>query len=138
MEAIILCGIPASGKSTFYRERFVGTHVRLSLDLLKTRQKEDILLHACLAARQPFVVDNTNITVEARGQYIRLAKAAGFRCVGYFFECTSRQAVGRNSGRTRGQRVPNVAIFRACRKLRPPTLDEGFDTLYTVRIGDEG
>src|SRR4051812_8782542 len=37
MEAVILIGIQGSGKSTFYRERFFDTHVRVSLDLLKTR-----------------------------------------------------------------------------------------------------
>ncbi len=31
MTAIILIGIPASGKSTFYRQRFFFTHVRISL-----------------------------------------------------------------------------------------------------------
>jgi hypothetical protein len=58
MELIVFSGIQASGKTTFYRERFLATHVRVSLDLLKTRQREDILLFACFAAQQPVVVDN--------------------------------------------------------------------------------
>ena len=37
MEAVVFTGIQASGKSTFYRERFFHTHLRISLDLLKTR-----------------------------------------------------------------------------------------------------
>jgi hypothetical protein len=43
-EAVLLIGIPGSGKTTFYRERFFNTHVRLSLDLLKTRERESALL----------------------------------------------------------------------------------------------
>ena len=38
MEAIIFVGLPGSGKSSFYKERFFNSHVRISLDLLKTRQ----------------------------------------------------------------------------------------------------
>jgi hypothetical protein len=61
MEAILFIGIQAVGKSTFYKERFFTTHVRINLDMLKTRHRELLLLQACIAARQPFVVDNTNI-----------------------------------------------------------------------------
>ena len=60
MTAIILIGIPASGKSTFCKERLFDTHLRLNLDMLKTRHREKLLLQACIAAQQPFVVDNTN------------------------------------------------------------------------------
>ena len=61
MEAVILIGIQATGKSTFYKEYFYDTHVRINLDMLKTRRREDILLQACIQAKQSFVVDNTNI-----------------------------------------------------------------------------
>ncbi|MBN1315005.1 MAG: hypothetical protein JXA42_06040 [Anaerolineales bacterium] len=37
MQAVIFIGIQATGKSTFFKERFFNTHVRISLDLLKTR-----------------------------------------------------------------------------------------------------
>src|SRR3954465_716670 len=99
MEAIVFCGVQGSGKSTFYRERFFHTHVRINLDLLKTRNREDILLYACLAAQQAIVVDNTNATAKARGRYLRLAHAAGFRCVLYFFDTSLDDALKRNAGR---------------------------------------
>ena len=44
MEAVILVGIQAAGKSTFYRERFFGSYVQISLDLLRTRHRERSLL----------------------------------------------------------------------------------------------
>ena len=70
MEAIIFVGIQASGKSTFYRERFFDTHLRINLDMLKTRYREQLILRACIEAKQPFVVDNTNPSVEERARYI--------------------------------------------------------------------
>ena len=42
METVILVGIPGSGKTTFYRERFFETHVRISLDMLRMRDREGL------------------------------------------------------------------------------------------------
>lgn len=70
MEAILFTGIPASSKSTFYKERFFATHIRINLDMLKTRKREALILQACLAAQQPFVVGNTNILKSERAPYI--------------------------------------------------------------------
>ncbi len=64
MESILFIGIQATGKSTFFREQFFATHVRINLDMLKTHNRERILLAACLEAKQPFVIDNTNLTRE--------------------------------------------------------------------------
>ena len=54
--AILFTGIQATGKSSFYRERFFHTHVRINLDMLRTRHRERVLLRARLEALQPFVV----------------------------------------------------------------------------------
>lgn len=40
MEAIIFCGIPATGKTSFYKQHFFDTHMRISMDQLHTRNKE--------------------------------------------------------------------------------------------------
>jgi hypothetical protein len=34
--------------------------------------------------------------------------------------------------------VPDVAIYATSKKLEPPSYAEGFDTLYDVRIADNG
>ncbi len=62
MEAIIFIGLQASGKSSFYKEKFIDTHIRINLDMLKTRYREKVLFDACLKAKQPLVIDNTNPT----------------------------------------------------------------------------
>ncbi len=82
MEAVLLIGAQASGKTSFYRQRFAGTHERISLDALKTRGREQEALSRCLASGRPFVIDNTNATVAGRAPYIAVAKARGFRVAG--------------------------------------------------------
>lgn len=76
MEAVIFIGIQATGKSTFSQQRFFSTHIRINLDMLKTRNRERTLPAACLEAKQPFVLDNTNLTREARAGYIKLPDSA--------------------------------------------------------------
>jgi predicted kinase len=138
MEAVIFIGIQAVGKSTFYHERFDTTHVRLNLDMLKTRHREKLLLEACLAAKQSFVVDNTNVTTEDRVRYTQPAKAAGFRVIGYYFRSTLDDAKKRNRARDLPRPIPDKALGGTYNRLQAPTLVEGFDALYTVTINLSG
>jgi predicted kinase len=131
-EAVIFCGIPASGKSSFFKTRFFHTHVRVSLDLLRTRRREKIFLAACLDSRQRFVVDNTNPTRENRDVYIQAARQRGFRVVCYYFDSPAEEALIRNASREKEERVPDAAIRAALSKLERPSLDEGFDLLFHV------
>lgn len=137
MEAVLLVGIQGSGKSTFYRERFFDTHVRISLDMLKTRHRERILLHACLLAQQPFVVDNTNVLASERAAYIEPAKAAGFSVAVYYFDVELRAAIARNNRRQGKQAIPVKGVVGTYKRREPPRLEEGIDRLYTVRLTPE-
>lgn len=138
MEAVVLIGIQGAGKSTFYRRRFFDTHVRLSLDLLKTRRRERTLLEACLVTGQPCVIDNTNVTEEERAKYISAAKAAGFRVVGYFFEPDPKGSLERNNRREGRRRVPPAGLFGTLKRLRRPRMAEGFDELFLVSLSPAG
>jgi predicted kinase len=138
VEAVIFVGIQAVGKSSFYRERFFDTHLRINLDMLKTRYRERILLRACLDAKQPFVVDNTNPSVEERARYIEIARSGGFRLVGYYFRSPPKDALTRNARRTGKARIPEKGILGTHKRLRVPRLEEGFDELYYVRIDETG
>ncbi|TCJ11703.1 ATP-binding protein [Parasulfuritortus cantonensis] len=134
MEAVLFSGIQAAGKSSFFTARFADSHVRLNLDMLRTRHRERLLLAACLAARQAFVVDNTNLTAADRRRYIEAARAAGFRIVGYRFRIELAHAIARNAGRARP--VPEVALRAARSRWQVPAYAEGFDALYDVRAED--
>jgi predicted kinase len=132
MEMILFIGIQAAGKTSFYRERFFDTHVRISMDLLRTRYREQVFMRACLSTRQRFVIDNTNPTRADRARYIEPARKARFRVVGYFFEPDPAACYERNQGRAEKQRVPAAGLFGTLKLLERPCTDEGFDELYLV------
>ncbi len=138
MNLLILVGLQASGKSTYVREHFYDTHLRINLDMLRTRHREKLLFGACLKAKQPVVVDNTNLTVEARRRYLQAALAQGFTAEAYFFVPDLAACLQRNQGRSPKKQVPELALRGAAKKLIPPRLDEGFSALYQVELGPQG
>jgi len=133
MQLVLFCGIQATGKSTFYQQRFFHSHVRLSLDLLRTRHREQRLLQGCLETQMQCVVDNTNPTRAERATYLGPAKAAGFEVVGYFFQSIAAEALLRNQQRPAERQVPDKGIRATRNRLEIPSRAEGFDKLYFVR-----
>ena len=120
MEVIIFVGIQGAGKSTFYRDRFLDTHIRINLDMLKTRHREKIILHACLEAKQRFVVDNTN-----------------FQVVAYYFQSNLEDCKQRNSQRPAKKVIPLVGLLATHKKLVVPSFAEGFDLMYSVKTNPD-
>jgi hypothetical protein len=136
--AILLIGIPATGKSTFCRQRLFDSHVRINLDQLRTRHREKLLVEACLAGRQPFVVDNTNATREVRARFITPARAADFRVIGYYFSSKLADALERNRLRQGSMRIPDGGVMGIAGKLEIPSIGEGFDELWYVCMDGSG
>lgn len=133
---ILFVGIQAAGKSTFYQRKFFDTHLRLNLDMLRTRHRERTLFQACLQAQQRLVIDNTNPSIAERAAYIGPARDAGFRVVGYFFEPDPRGCAARNKSRAR--QIPPAGLFGTLKRLQRPTPGEGFDALYRVVLEASG
>jgi hypothetical protein len=119
MEAIVLCGVQGSGKTTLYRDRFAATHEHVSLDLLGSRAREAALIAECLEEGRPFVVDNTNPTAADRTRYIAPARAAGFKVIGYLVE---------HDGRS--EHVGPATVGATARRFVRPAPEEGFDELW--------
>jgi predicted kinase len=141
MECVILIGLPASGKSTFYRERLAATHALVSKDAMRNnrqpQRRQDQMIAEALAAGRSVVVDNTNPRAADRAPIIALARRFGADVAGYFFPTEPAIALRRNRQRQGRDRVPDVAIFVAKKRLEPPTYAEGFDSLFTVDVKDE-
>src|SRR4051812_17909279 len=133
MEAVILCGIQASGKTTLYRDRFLETHVRISRDLLRTPHREERFLALCLQTSQPFVVDKTNPTPEDRRPYVQRARAAGFRVAAWMVDVVPREALARNDRRPEHRRVPVAGVLGTRARFVPPRPEEGFDEVWVAR-----
>ena len=139
VELVILIGLQGSGKSTFCSERFAATHTHVSRDDLRgTRnaaRRQAEMVDSALGAGRNVVVDNTNARRTDRASLIEQAKRWDARVVGYYFEPDVRLSLMHNRSRGESQRVPDVAIFATKKRLTPPSMDEGFDELYSVRCG---
>lgn len=138
----ILIGLPASGKSTFYRQRLAGTHVLVSKDLLRNNRRparrQTHLVTESLSAGRAVAVDNTNVTAELRRELIELARSLGAAVTGYYFSARLADCQARNALRTGNARVPAVGLFALAKALARPTLAEGFDRLFFVSLSADG
>ena len=139
-ECVIFVGLPGSGKTTFYRERFAQTHAHVSKDAMPqakdrgARQRE--MVQRALKAGQSVVVDNTSPARRDRQPIIETARACGADVIGYVFTASTREAIARNSAREGKAQVPKVAIFTAAKRFERPLFEEGFDRLFDVRALD--
>ncbi len=138
MQAVIFTGIQATGKSTYFKQKFFDSHIRINLDMLKTRRREWKLFMACLQTGQKCVIDNTNPTAYIRSRYINPAKECGFEIVGYYFESKIAEALKRNENRTDKPKIPEKGVQSTHAILEIPSYAEGYDHLFYVRIGEEG
>ncbi len=132
MELVILVGLQGSGKSTFYARRFQESHLCVSLDVVRTRRREQAIVKAALEVGQRLVIDNTNPACEDRARYISWAKEARFRVLGYYFNSQLEPCLARNKLRAARKVVPEKGVLATYKRLELPALDEGFDQLYYV------
>lgn len=88
-QVIVMVGAPGSGKSHVARTVLEPRgFVVINQDKLKTWQKCVAMLESTLRLKQSAVVDNTNMDVESRMRYIKVARQLGVKCRCYMM-CTS-------------------------------------------------
>ncbi len=110
----ILIGIQASGKTTFCREYFSDFDI-VSLDITKTRKKEDQTINEIINLCKNFVIDNTNPTIEKRKKYIDIAQQNGYKTVGIYFRSSVDESLKKNSKRENN--VPLKGILATAKNL---------------------
>ena len=130
MKCIIFIGIPASGKSTFYNENYFNSHIRVSMDLLNTRNKENKLIEYCFSTQSRFVIDNTNVTKEERAKYIKMLKEKKYEIIAHYFEVGVEMALQRNAHRK--ETIPEIGIKTKSKQLELPSYEEGFDKIVKI------
>jgi len=142
LELVVLVGLQASGKSSFYRSRLAETHVQVSKDLFPSTRNKAARQHreieAALGSGRNVAVDNTNVTRALRAELIDHARSFGARVVCYFFQSTPQECVVRNAGRAGKARVPDIAIRATFNLMEVPDSTEGFDALWNVRLVEGG
>jgi predicted kinase len=142
VEIVILIGLPASGKSTFYQQHFAATHIQVSKDLLpnnkRPARRQLQLLEEALQQGQSVVIDNTNASCEERAPLIALGQTYQARIIGYYLSSPVKACLERNQQRSGKARVPNIALFVTLKRLVRPSLAEGFDQLYDAEIVADG
>jgi len=108
MEIIILIGLQASGKSTFYRTQFADTHEHISKDLLSRskNQKQAERIERAFQEQRSVVVDNTNVTVQDRLPLIDVGRRYNATIIGYYFQPDVSSSRTRNMQRAGKAQVP--------------------------------
>lgn len=138
LELVLFIGLQASGKSSLYRASFSTSHALVSKDRFPNNRhpgrRQRTLIEQALGAGRSVVVDNTNPTVAARAEPIALARTFGAATVGYYFASCLADCLERNRRREGKACVPDVALYVTRTRLQVPTLAEGFDRLYQVRL----
>jgi predicted kinase len=139
-EVVVLIGLPASGKSTFYQSRFASTHQHISKDHFPNAKRRDArqarLIDEALRDGRSIVVDNTSPSATDRSPIIAQAKQHGARVIGYYFATPLTDSIARNAAREGRARVPERGILSIAKRLEHPSLAEGFDALFAVRLID--
>jgi bifunctional polynucleotide phosphatase/kinase len=142
VEMIIFIGSPGSGKSTFYHTYLKPNgYIHVNQDTLKNAQKCLKVSEEELSKGNSVVIDNTNPSLEARKQYIDLAKSlkVGIRTFVFNF---SKDLVfhlnemrGTNVFRSHNSKsVADVIIHTWYKKFVQPSPKEGFSEILEVNF----
>jgi predicted kinase len=142
---LLAVGLPGSGKTSWFRRQGVTP---LSGEMLPGSLFEGItgwrherrvlstlrqMLRERLAAKEPLnYVDATNLSPSQRQEWIKIAMKSGYEAHAVFFDVPLEVCLERN--RRRGSKVSSNALSKMATRLQPPTLDEGFTKITTVRI----
>lgn len=137
-EMVILCGFPASGKSTFSKTYLVPKgYFWVNRDTLKTPARCLKAAEEALAAGKSVVVDNTNPSKGARAEYIAIARShrVPVRC--FWMQVDEKLAQHLNHFRERitkgaSPHVPRIGYAMFKKNWQEPEISEGFTEIKKI------
>lgn len=140
-EMVMFVGMPASGKSTFAEKHFIPAGYEwINKDTHKTKCAK--MAAEAVAKGKRVVVDNTSPTLDARSEFIQIAKHAGVAVRCFVFDNPREVNDHLNFFRealTKGdrRRVPDVAYNIYKSKFVMPSTAEGFSEICTVKFAPD-
>ncbi|MCL3999251.1 ATP-binding protein [Streptomyces lavenduligriseus] len=142
-DLVVLVGLQASGKSTFYARCLSDRYELVGKDLFprgarnkQARQMRLVTEH--LAAGRSVAVDNTNPSPQEWAPLVAAARAHGATVTAYWFPPDVPGSLRRNAAREGRGRVPDVGVLATLKRLRRPSVADGFDAVHEVRFDGRG
>ncbi|MFF5532967.1 AAA family ATPase [Streptomyces cinerochromogenes] len=142
-DLVVLVGLQAAGKSTFYAQVLADRYELVSKDLFprgarnkQVRQMRLVAEH--LSAGRAVAVDNTNPSPQEWGPLVEAAHAHGATATAYWFPPDVAGSLRRNAAREGRDRVPDVGVLATLKRLRRPSEADGFDAVHEVRFDGRG
>ena len=138
----VLCGIPASGKSTFSKQlaikynakRYCFDDIPESRNSKKSRQAHHKFWDNISKDLefQNVVCDDLNVTVESRQLLLEHLSGVECRKIIYVMTTPLEECLKRNEKRQGIERLPEFVIHSLYSILELPTLSEGWDEIIYI------
>lgn len=147
-KAIILCGVPTSGKSTWVKnnsgytiissdniiEKYASTigssynevfdsYITMAIDLMI-----DELYHA-VASNKDIICDQTHLTVKSRKKKLKMIPDR-YEKIAVYFELSKEEMLKRNRNEDRTKTIPQKVLLQMFEAYTRPTIEEGFSTVH--------
>lgn len=137
LEMIIAVGVPASGKSTYFKKIFGDSdnHVIINQDTLKTKAKCLKETNKALDNKMSVIIDATNPSKKTRKEYIDIAKKynAVIKCfhfdtpIDLAHHCNNYRAITDEK-----EKISKMVYRIYSSKYEEPSLKEGFDQILNI------